>query len=77
MVQQDHEALASESGRLVMRNELIRQLQTQASLTTAHIITMADQGHVPAIEALRQHIGTHLDHGGRSREQTRTMETTR
>jgi hypothetical protein len=58
-------ALQSESGRLVMRNELIRQLQTQASLTVAHVIAMADQGHVPAIEALRVHIATHLDNGGK------------
>jgi hypothetical protein len=58
-------ALASDAGRLVMRNELLRQLRTQSSLPTAYIIDMADRGHVPAIEALRIHIATHLDQGGK------------
>jgi hypothetical protein len=59
------DALTSDAGRLVMRNELLRHLRGQGSLPVASIIGMADRGHVPAIEALRVHIGTHLDQGGR------------
>ena len=61
----NEEKLKACAGRLVMRNELIHQLQTQSSLTIAHVIYMADAGHVPAIEALRVYIGTHLDQGGK------------
>jgi hypothetical protein len=56
---------ASDAGRLHMQNDLIQQLQTQSSLTIAQVIYMADAGHVPAINALRVHIGTHLDQGGK------------
>jgi hypothetical protein len=64
------ETLSSGAGRLIMRNELLRQLQTQASLTVAHVIAMAEAGHVPAIEALRVHIASHLDQGGKWEELT-------
>jgi len=64
-IEEKLKAWASDAGRLVMRNELIQQLQTQDSLTIAHVIHMADGEHVPAIDALRVHIGTHLDQGGK------------
>ena len=64
-IEEKLKAWDSDAGRLIMRNELIHQLQTQSSLTIAHVIYMADAGHVPAIDALRAHIGTHLDQGGK------------
>jgi hypothetical protein len=60
-IEEKLKAWASDAGRLVMRNDLIQQLQ---SLTIAHVIHMADGGHVPAIDALRVHIGIHLDQAG-------------
>src|SRR5262249_53653990 len=64
-IEEKLKAWASDAGRLHLQNDLIQQLQTQSSLTIAHVIYMADAGHVPAINALRVHIGTHLDQGGK------------
>jgi hypothetical protein len=64
-IEEKLKAWASDAGRLHMQNDLIQQLQTQSSLTIADVIYMADAGHVPAINALRVHIGTHLDQGGK------------
>src|SRR5262245_36930435 len=57
-IEEKLKAWASDAGRLHLQNDLIQQLQTQSSLTIAHVIYMADAGHVPAINALRVHIGT-------------------
>jgi len=64
-IEEELKAWDSDAGRLHIQNDLIQQLQTQSSLTIAHVIHMADAGHVLAINALRVHIGTHLDQGGK------------
>jgi hypothetical protein len=59
---------SSEASRKLMRNQLIWQLSTRDSLATANIIDMANNGHAPAIDALRIYIGVHLDRGGKWEE---------
>src|SRR5262245_45044341 len=53
--------LNSEAGHELFRDEMIRQLETGASVPIASIVAMADAGHPPADHALRAYIHAAID----------------